>query len=420
MNKIFRWLGVSLATIALTAGIVSTLAVPVVAETGGEITRGVESTNQEPSGDTNLAIPEPTFDLQSGGLADDQTINLRMGNNRLLLANDLNASETIPGLLFSAGNTLGIASVSEYGFLAGNLVEVSGTIEKDLFVAGNMITLTKTAEIGGDVFGAGNEFIINNDLQGDLAVTAATVRFKGNKIAGNVNIDAEKIVFENDVQIAGALTYNDTASVVGLEKATYHSREVYHIVETEITALDLLLEKLLSVAGLFIAMAVIIFLAPRLHTHIANASDAKGAVTNFAIGAWVLLLAPIMAILLICTVIGAPLGLILLGLYIIAVYLSQGFAGLWLGHLLIEKLCKGKGNAYLEALVGVAILGALALVPYVGTLTGLLALLLGLGLIVSQIRGKRDQATAEHRDTEAGQSADSKAKKANAKKITNK
>lgn len=132
------------------------------------------------------------------------------------------------------------------------------------------------------------------------------------------------------------------------------------------------------------------------------------------------LLAPIMAILLICTVIGAPLGLILLGLYIIAVYLSQGFAGLWLGHLLIEKLCKGKGNAYLEALVGVAILGALALVPYVGTLTGLLALLLGLGLIVSQIRGKRDQATAEHRDTEAGQSADSKAKKANAKKITNK
>lgn len=407
MEKIFRWLGVSLATVALTLGVVGTLAVPVVAEEA-DATKVIEPRSQTAPGDTNSVIPEPTFDLQSGGLADDQTINLRMGNNRLLLANDLAASETVPGLLFSAGNTLGISGISEYGFLAGNLVEISGTIEKDLFVAGNVITLTKTAQIGGDIFGAGNEFVINNDLQGDLSVTASTVKFKnGVKIAGNVNLDVEKIIFEGDNQIAGALTYNDTASVVGLENATYHEREVYHIVETEITVLDMLLEKLLSIAGLFLVMVVIVFLSPRLHSRIADESDAKRTVTNFAIGAWVLLLVPILAVLLLCTLIGAPLGLILIGLYIIGIYLSQGFAGLWLGHLVVEKLCKSKTNACVEVLVGIVILGILALIPYVGTLTGLLGLLLGLGLMVSQVRYNRNVSDGNN-STEEGERSNKK------------
>ena len=113
-------------------------------------------------------------------------------------------------------------------------------------------------------------------------------------------------------------------------------------------------------------------------------------------GLGVLIAVPVVAIFTFLTVVAAPLGIIGLVLYAVAIYASQGFTGAWLGHLLLEKLCKFKGNIFIEALLGIVILAAVSFIPYIGILTGFMSMLLGLGMIVAFVRAKK---TAKNQKT---------------------
>ncbi len=354
----------------------------------------------------------PTFTTEET----DDSLRLKMGNNLLAFGNDLVATTDVPGLDFSFGNTIKTNNRALYKFIAGNTVSVSGVTEKDLFVAGNIVTISEDAKISGDVYGATNELIVKADLPGDLAVTASTIRLENVNIAGNVDLSAEKVVFDGTVNIQGVLTTNDNIIMVGEDNAKYDSLNTYHIEEPDTSLVTVAYGKIFSALSLFIAMVVIFALSSRTHEHIARATNPRVALSNLAIGSWILLLVPLVALFLLCTVIGAPLGLILIALYIIAIYLSQGFAGAWLGHQLIEKVFKSKSNLYLETIVGILILGALSLVPYVGEITGLLAMLLGLGLMVSLAKPSLDtkapkQIKGSNKDADSTKKASKDSKK---------
>ena len=144
--------------------------------------------------------------------------------------------------------------------------------------------------------------------------------------------------------------------------------------------------------ALFLIMALICVFYKSLHTKIAEQSTTSRFGTNLAIGLGVLIAIPVIALVALFTLVAAPLGIIALLFYAIMVYLSQGFASIWLGHMILEKLCKLHTNIYLEALVGVVILGLLSLIPYIGVATGFIAMLLGLGLIVVHVKPQANSA----------------------------
>lgn len=343
----------------------------------GENARGEAET---PTSGENSASdqPKPTFAVDED---DDNSIRIKVGNNSLLFGNDFATRDNIKGLAFIAGNTITVDNSAKYGFVAGNTVKISGAIQNDLFVTGNLLNITETANIGGDVFAAGNEMVVQTDLPGDLAFTGSTLKIEGTTIRGNVNLSVDKVVFDANTKIEGSLTYNDTATIVGLGNASIKNVESYHIDEEEPSLAREFYAKFLSMVGLFIVMLVLIFLMPRLHHEVARTDNTQGIIVRMATGAWLLILIPILAIFALCSVVGVPLGLILIALYVIAIYVSQGFAGVWVGHLVIEKLAKSRANVYIEALVGIILLGVLSMLPYIGGLIYFLSLLLGFGTL---------------------------------------
>ena len=225
-------------------------------------------------------------------------------------------------------------------------------------------------------------------MNGDLSATAGTVELRNTKIAGNVNLTAENIKFVGNVEIAGALVYNENAEVSGLEHTSYGSIEAYEVVEVGLAAriAAMIYGKIMSIAALFIAIAIIGAVYSKFHDKISAEMDANRFGINLATGFGVLLVVPIIALIALISFVVAPLGIVALALYAVMIYLSQGFAGAWLGHLIIEKGFKTKGNIFAEAFIGILILGILALIPYVGVITGFLGLLLGLGLIIQCIK----------------------------------
>lgn len=385
MEKILKWCSVSLAGILLTIGVVGTLAVPVLATDENKIQprdAGLELTSEE-----KLEAIPPTFTTEVD--ESDELARFWMGKNLFIAGNNINTDSKVPtGLMFVAGNTLKLDTEAEYSFIAGNTVDFSGETSRDLFIAANLVTLEREAKIGRDVYVAANSINIKSDLEGDLSVTAAVVELQDVEIEGNVNLSADTIKFIGNVKIAGALTYNENANISGLEHTSYGSIEAYEVAEISPTTrfVAAVYGKIVSIAALFLIIAIICAIYPKLHERVAAEADVNHFGIDLALGFGALLIIPLVALFSFISFVAAPLGIVALAAYGIMVYLAQGFAGVWLGHLIMEKLFKSKGNIFAEAFIGILILGLLALIPYIGVITGFLGLLLGLGLILQCIK----------------------------------
>ena len=392
VEKILKWCSVTLAGILLAIGVASTLFVPVMAteDTVIQPRNGSDAASGARGTEGAKEIPS-TFITELDEA--DENVRLWVGKNLFIAGNNIKTSTSADrGLMFVAGNTLELSSEAEYVFLAGNIVNYSGETSRDLFIAGNYVTLRKEALIGRDAYVASDTLIVETDLAGDLSATAGTVELRDITIDGNVNLTADNIKFTGNVKIAGALVYNETATVSGIEHVSYDSVEVYEVPEVSPFA-QLIVEiysKIASVAALFIIMALICAIYPKMHNKIADEADVNRFGIDIALGFGALLLIPIIALVAFMSFIAAPLGIIALALYVVIVYLAQGFAGVWLGHLVIEKGFKSKGNIFAEAFIGILILGVLSLIPYLGVITGFLGLLLGLGLILQCIKPTKD------------------------------
>ena len=174
---------------------------------------------------------------------------LRFGSNLLLAGNGIMSEKTIEGLLLSTGNELNLKTKSEYGFVAGNIIHYNAETAKDLFVAGNVITISDDAKIGRDTFIAGNNIRVEADLPGDLAVTA------NKAIDGDANFDVNELAIEGKVVVTGKIIINSNATITGLDNIDYKEIEKYEVVELNITAVDVWVAKIFSIAALFIVFA---------------------------------------------------------------------------------------------------------------------------------------------------------------------
>lgn len=414
-RKITRFLAAVLFALAGAGG----LTVTVWAETGGTgPTRSIESeTNCVDDEDMNCAedgddVDEANDPDACSGFIDDDSdciegyttpggsftevadakdglTGFRMGQNLLLAGNDVKSSASMNGLLFVAGNRVGLTTDSDYGFVAGNIVNISAWTNKDLFAAGNVVTLEKEASIGRDAYVAGSTVIVEADLDGDLSVMADTVELHDVQIEGNLNIEASKILIKGSTVVEGVTNYNSNAIVENLDKLDCGNIEVYQQKQNVAENMVMVWSgKFLSMLMLFLCTIIILAIFRRFYSRLVAASDMTQFGNNIGLGVAALIAMPLLGLIALCTILLAPLGISILALWMIAIYLAQGFAGVWLGHLLVTHVLKSKGGFVIDALVGILILGVLSLVPFVGVATGFLGLVLGLGLIVQCLRHK--------------------------------
>lgn len=339
---------------------------------------------------STVATVEPTFIAESN--ESQNQFQLQFGKNFLLAGNDTIDQTTTDGLLFSFGNTMEEKSKSEYLFVAGNIVNIASEAHKDAFIAGNVISIEKEAKIHGDIFATGNSFKILADLEGDVSIAANQVTFRGTHIAGNVNLTAVTIIFENEITIDGTLVYNDDAEVSGLSKVHATRIETFTPQTYTIDPGVIWLGKLVSICSLIIVMILVLLVFPKSKTCIEAECHPTHAGKNLLVGLGALILIPIVAVLLLMTYVGAIAGLVVLAVYIIMIYLAQAFAGTYFGHLLMSKLFHLNAPLALEAIVGIVMIALLEMVPAFGTFVSVVATVVGFGVLVAVIRpGKKAQ-----------------------------
>ena len=326
----------------------------------------------------------------------------------------------------------------------GDRVDVDGVVDGDLIAAservairgevtGSLYVFCRDLEITGKVGGAVHAIAESTRVEGEIggAVYAVGEDFtlsRTSRAKSDVNLFAEDAVLEGpvgrDAHIAGErldvsgevgrnvhglwldeLSLRDTAHVRGnvevrLEEGREIDRAAGARVDGEVRAEQRLRPRehyldhyrswrfyavnLLWYAAAFLFGLFVYWVGPVVF---------RGAVRTgpelfraLGLGLVVLVMGPVAAVVAALTVVGLPMAVLLVFLYIVALYTADVVVGAWLGRWLAPPadaslLSFGKSFA-----LGLAILYVVALVPFLGPAIGLVALLLGLGLLTARAR----------------------------------
>jgi cytoskeletal protein CcmA (bactofilin family) len=215
---------------------------------------------------------------------------------------------------------------------AGN-ADVSGSIGRDLTMAGGSLTLTNTARVGGNL-------------------SARVRQLKDVHIA-----DGATIAGRRDIQVR-------------VRKSQF-TRPRFYFHQAVWLAASML------VGWLGVALFPGFFQA---------CTQAVGSGwRSLGLGAGVLAGVPVAIVVAAITLVGIPVSLMLLAVYLAAIYLAKIWVGAFLGRVLLKPTGATKRDWVLGLLVGLLILTMLGFIPYLGGVVRLAMVCLGLGAFAWQL-----------------------------------
>jgi hypothetical protein len=253
--------------------------------------------------------------------------------------------------------------------IAGDVTVARGEAVDGVFIASGDARIA--GDVDGDVIILSGDATVSGRIDGDLFTAGGEARLLPSaEVTGNVEYGDEHPRIALDARVHGDVTKQSWPHLGGLFSG------IGGLVVWFAVSLSLL------VFG-----ALLLLIAPRAADALHARSQEKIGPT-IAIGIAIAIVLPLIALIAAITLVGLPLavgiGLSLLPLGAVA-YLASAYA-------LGRRVLKPPRHRMLSLLAGVAILRLAALVPFLGALIGLAALVFGLGLIGAAIGAAREPA----------------------------
>jgi len=297
----------------------------------------------------------------------------------------------VNGSIIAIGGTVDInGEVTHAVRVIGETLNISGTIGRDLLLAGDKVSLASTAEIGSDLLLGAGTALIDGLIKGDInsGVESLTIASTASIQGKLTYISENEANIQSGAQIMGPITHQLPDVKERLAVGTHQLPDI----KERLTPAGLW-GKVIGFLMALVLGIIIILLAPRRVKAVTESIRTRPW-ASLGWGAIILIFTPIAALIVCITIIGLPLGLITLVLYSIAICLTQLFAGLLIGQLIIGS---SRGVETKAALVGalalgLAILSLLKLIPYLDNVIGLATVLFGLGAILVSERKLRAEA----------------------------
>lgn len=253
----------------------------------------------------------------------------------------------------------------------GDVTVERGQTVEGVFIANGDARID--GRVDGDVVLAAGDALVSGRIDGDLVTFAGRAR-----LLPTANVDGDLIYGDERPRVSPAATVTGS-----IEKEDWpSSSELFPFIGAFVFWLAM------SISAAVLGV-LLLLLAPRAAD--AVFARARGRIgPTIAIGLAIFIVLPLAAILAAITIVGLPLaiGVVLALLPLAAVaYVTSAWT---LGRAIV----KPPRGQILAFLAGLAILRALALVPFLGVLVWLAAVVVGLGLIGSAIGAARKPAEA--------------------------
>ncbi len=357
-----------------------------------------------------LALLAPTSTLAKVITSDEEVTVAqdKVINDDLYIAGaTVEIAGTVNGDLYVGGGTVNISGEINGDILAaGGIITITGKVSEDVRVVGGYlslveavigdsltafgggVTVDKDSKIGGGVTLGAGMATIDADIARGIVGGAGTLSI-GGKVGKEIRIGVETLTIKKDARIAGDIIYTsdneakvaEGATVLGKMRQTF-PKEVGDLKSIQGIATKFGLGlKVLSYLAAFLVGTLFVYFFPSQSRKISSwIREKPGKSLLWGLVSLVLIL-PIFVLLLI-SVIGIPLALILLGLFVLGAYLTQIFVSLLLGRLVFRVFGREEMNAYVSLALGLAVYYLLTLIPFVGGIATLATIIFGLGALL--------------------------------------
>jgi cytoskeletal protein CcmA (bactofilin family) len=294
----------------------------------------------------------------------------------------------IDGNLFAAANAVTISgSIGGSVYTAGNLIQVQGTIGRNLVGGSNYLTLNPAATVKGNLLAGTNRLLLQGNVAGSVTGGVESLELAGT-IGRDLRASVERLDLQPSARIGGNLTY------ISLREATVPAGIVQGSVERQTppesarqaerrSGLGDFIFSLIMLAGVILLGLLLAWLFPGL-LHAGQAIVERQALVAVGLGLVTLVALPIIAIFLLVTVIGIPLGLLGLAGWFFGWLLGWIIAATALAGLLVGLLRRSGRPIAIAWLVPLGLIGLhlLTQLPILGGIIALVVLCLGLGILV--------------------------------------
>jgi cytoskeletal protein CcmA (bactofilin family) len=338
--------------------------------------------------ETTTLAAETTHQGDYFAAANNVTIAGAVTGDVYAAGGNVDISGSVTGDIIASGGTLTISGpVGGSVRVAGGTVRISGEVMRNITVAGGTIELATGAKINGSLMVAGGTVLVSAPVNGYIKAATGSLTLN-NTVGGNVDAAVTTLQLGSQAKVGGNLTYTSNnaalidsgATVVG---STTQKAPPAKPDRAELFGKLFFIATIIHLLSMLVIGLLIVALTPKF------ASDTTAYMTkhlwaSLGWGVILLFIVPIIAAILLVTIIGFPLGLIIGGLYLIALYVAPIFAALAAGSFLADKIDKSAGS-YLRLLAGVLIYWLLTFTPILGGLAIFLALLAGLGATWKQV-----------------------------------
>jgi cytoskeletal protein CcmA (bactofilin family) len=309
--------------------------------------------------------------------------------------------------------------------ISGNLYIISQNIVIDGEVQGDVIALASSilinGRIEGDLIAAASQTEINGEINGSIRLAGEALNING-QVARNVNFAGKNLILGESGEIgwdllSGALStkilglvnanvYNANGELIinGKVKGNIHYSEQTNLLKEEgsIVLGSLYQEKKEGQEdkGLFnwwqiliykiiatLLIALLIFKLNKKWLLNGKLNARHKPWRSLALGLTFFILSPLLSIILLATFIGAPLALIIILLWLVAILTAKAFASFYIGTEITKHLpSKYQKNELLALVIGSTVLFAILLIPVINIYLSILINAFVLGTIIINIR----------------------------------
>jgi cytoskeletal protein CcmA (bactofilin family) len=310
----------------------------------------------------------------------------------LAVGGNVDVGAAVGGDAVVAGGNLRLGSaVGGSLYAAGGQLIIAGEVGQSARVAGGEVALARGAQIGGNLSAAGGRVDLNGTVKGYVQAAGGEVYING-PVGGDVTATSGRIELGPQARIAGRLRYASRSEPVvdpaaqiagGIERMPVRMQTVRaETVQRAGRAFGWI-----WTAGLMVLAAVLVAALPGFYLRVADTAQRRLGFSAL-MGFIVLVCVPVAAVLAMVTVIGLPLGLLLLLLYLPLLLMGYVSAAIALGDGVLARwqAAAPTGWRIVAAMLAVLVIGLAARLPWIGGLFVLAALLIGVGALALQWR----------------------------------
>jgi cytoskeletal protein CcmA (bactofilin family) len=349
-------------------------------------------------GHESVTVPQgETIDDTLVVFGDSVNVDGTVNGDLIAFARNVSVRGMVKGNVIGFGQHVIVEGTVEGSILGfGQTVETRGHVTNNIYGFGQNVSIATGAEVTGNAALFGAETNNDGSIGRDLWAFCSRADVRGN-VLRNVSAYAERVNVSAPARIVGNLTAHvRNRNNVRIESgATVGGKTDIQVSPPEpnrYATFSFYVRQILWLAAAFLTGMVLFWLVPAL-TNV-NLDSARALLTAAGIGFLAACATPIAAIIVAITLIGLPIGLVTLALWLLCLYLAKIVLAGFMGRALLRGQGEENASPALMLLVGLVLVLIAINLPYVGGIISFFLTLLGLGAMIMTLYNRRQTLQA--------------------------